>query len=57
MQKLLLLSVLFATLIIPIRAAQKPNPTRALRRAIVFAVGFNVFYVWAILWLHPRLPF
>ncbi len=54
MQKLLLLSILFSTLILPIIAARQPHPVHGLRRAILYAVGFNVFYAFAILYLYPR---
>jgi hypothetical protein len=54
-QKLLLISILFATLMLPIRAARHPNPVKGLRRAILYAVVFNALYAIAILFLYPRL--
>jgi hypothetical protein len=54
-QKLLLISILFATLILPIRAARHSHPVKGLRKAILYAVAFNAFYALAILYLYPRL--
>jgi len=53
--KLLLISILFATIALPLRAARDPSPVRGLRRTVVWLVGFNVFYVLAVVYLLPRL--
>ena len=55
MAKVLLLSVLFASIVIPLLAARAPNPRRAIRLAIVATVLFNVLYLLAIRFVYPRL--
>jgi len=54
-QKLLLVSILFATMALPMRAARDPSPVRGLRKALVWTAGFGVLYMLAILYLYPRL--
>lgn len=56
MQKLLLVSILVATIALPMRAAADPSPARGLRRAIVWLVAFNVAYLIGIVYVLPRLP-
>jgi predicted cobalt transporter CbtA len=56
MQKNLLLTILIATITIPLVAASDRSPTRGFRRMIFWMVGFNVFYLFAILYIWPRLP-
>ncbi len=55
MGKLLLNSILIATLAIPMRAAGDPSPVRGVRRAVLGVVAFNAFYLVAILYVLPRL--
>lgn len=55
MQKLLLMSVLFATVAIPIRAASDANARRGLRKAIVYMALFDVMYLLALRVIYPRL--
>jgi hypothetical protein len=54
--KLLLVSIVFATIVLPLRAASEPSPSRALRRVLVSMFAFNVIYLIAILYVYPRLP-
>lgn len=56
MQKLLLISVWLATIILPFIAAMDPSPRRGLRRLLVMMSGFIVFYVFSIVYILPRLP-
>lgn len=56
MQKLLLMSILIATVALPMIAAGDPKPARALRRAVVWLIAFNFAYVFAIVYVLPRLP-
>ena len=56
MGKFLLFSIVIATVIVPFRAASDPSPGRALRKAVVSMLTFNLFYFFAILYLFPRLP-
>jgi len=54
-QKLLLVSILISTLMLPMRAARHPHPVRGVRKALLLAVLFNAAYAFAILYLYPRL--
>ena len=55
MGKLLLISVLLATVVLPMRAAHHPSPARALRRAVTWVAASYAFYCVAILYVLPRL--
>jgi hypothetical protein len=55
MDKALLMSILIATVALPVRAARDPVPLRAIRRVLLWLVGFNVFYLVGILYVLPRL--
>ncbi len=55
MKKLLLLSVIFATVAIPVRAARSPNPRQGLKKALWQMVAFNLFYLFGIYYLEARL--
>lgn len=55
MEKLILISVLLATVLLPLRAAADPHPRRALRRCIVGMVVFNGLYVLALMMAYPRV--
>jgi hypothetical protein len=52
--KLILISLLFATLIIPMRAARDPSPGRGFRRVLLTLVSFNALYLFLILYIYPR---
>jgi hypothetical protein len=55
MRKILLLSILFATVAIPSRAANDPTPRLALKKAILYSFGFFVLYWLLLLYLFPHL--
>jgi hypothetical protein len=55
--KFLLLSILLATVMIPMRAASDRSPKRGFRRTILMMTAFNVFYLFAIIYVLPRVPF
>jgi hypothetical protein len=56
MSKLLLLSILVATIALPARAATKSkNPKVGLKRALVHVAIFNAFYLFGLLYLYGRL--
>lgn len=55
MAKLLLLSVIFATVAIPVRAARLKNPRLGLRKALLWLALFNVFYVFSLVYIYHRL--
>ncbi len=45
LKKLLMMSVILATFIIPMRAARANSAVRGLRRSILLMAGWIVFYV------------
>jgi hypothetical protein len=53
--KMLLLSILFASILIPARAAMLKDPRLGLRKALINMALFNVFYVIALRFIYPRL--
>jgi hypothetical protein len=55
MAKLLLLSVIFATIALPARAARLKNPKVGLKKTLVWLAVFNLFYVFALVYLFGRL--
>ena len=54
-KKIILISILLATIAIPARAAREPNPRLALRKALLYSVMFNVVYWLLLLLVYPRL--
>jgi len=55
MSKLVLLSIIIATIAVPARAANLPNPRLGLRKAIIWMLWFELFYVLSLLFLFGRL--
>jgi hypothetical protein len=55
MEKLLLLSGLVMTVVLPLRAARLRDPRRALRRALTQVFAFNLVYWGAVLFLWFNL--
>ena len=55
MQKLLLLSILFALIVIPTLSARDRNPRRGFKRALVFFMVFCVAYVLALKYAYFKL--
>jgi len=49
LSKLILLSLLAATIALPVLAARDPNAVRGMKRLFFYAVVFNMFYVAALL--------
>lgn len=55
MQKLLLISVLLATFVIP-AVLQRRDPERGgVRRILAVLAAFTAFYVLSLLYIYPRL--
>ncbi len=54
LSKLILISVLLATIALPAIAAQDENPRRGLRRTIKYMVLFYAFYLFGLLFLYGR---
>jgi hypothetical protein len=55
MGKLILISIVFGPIAVAALCARDPRPVRGLKRMLLLALGFNVVYVLAVLFLYPRL--
>jgi hypothetical protein len=55
MKKLLLLSVIIASIVIPVRAARIKEPRQALKTTLVRITVFNAIYVALLLFVWHRL--
>ncbi len=56
MQKFVLLTILLATVIIPMWTAGDRSARRGLRRTLLLMVAFNAIYLFSIIYVLPRLP-
>lgn len=56
MRTLVLTSILFATVLLPLLFARSPRAQRALFELVVSMAGFAVLYLLALRYLYPRLP-
>jgi hypothetical protein len=55
MAKLLLMSVIFATILLPSLAAGDPRPKRGLKRAFGAMLLFNFIYILAVMFVYPQI--
>ena len=55
MEKLILLSIVAVTIIVPTVAVTEPNPRRALRKALVWTVLGILAYLISVIFIYPRL--
>jgi hypothetical protein len=55
MKKFLLMSVLYAFILLPSLAARERNPVRGVKRAMAMVVAFNFFYIFLVLVVWMRL--
>ena len=55
MSKLVLMSLLLASLVIPLRHARAADPALALRRVVKEFCWFSFFYTLALVLLVPRI--
>ena len=55
MGKLILLLPVIAMVAVPAFAARDPNPRRGLRKALVLMVFFNLFELFALRVILPRV--
>jgi hypothetical protein len=55
MAKLVLLSLLAATALIPLVTARDPKPKRAFRRTLVWMCAFNAAWMILVLYVLPHL--
>ena len=56
MKKFLLYTILIATVVIPMIAASDKSAIRGFRKAVIWMAAFNVIYLFAILYVWPRIP-
>ncbi len=55
MSKLVLLSIIGATIALPAMAARHKDPRKGLRKLIIRMLIFEGFYVFALLYLYGRI--
>jgi len=55
MAKGLFMSILVATLALPLGAARDPRPARGLRRALLLWAAFGVIWTYALMRIYPLL--
>src|SRR5262249_55613244 len=55
MRKLILISIIFATVVIPLRAARARSARRGLEQALFAMLVFDVFYLLAVMFLYPHV--
>lgn len=55
MAKLLLLSTVLVSILLPILAAKDGSPKRGMRRLVHGMILYNLFYVFAVLVIYPRM--
>ena len=55
MRKLILISILFATVVIPVRAARGRSARRGLSKALLSMLVFYVFYLLAVVFVYPHV--
>ena len=53
--KLVLISILILSIVIPARAAANKDARRGLRKALWQMTIFNLIYVLSVTYLYPRL--
>lgn len=55
MQKLLLMSVLIATIVLPVRASRMKSPRLGFKKFVVQMLMYEAFYVFAVRFVYPHL--
>jgi hypothetical protein len=55
MNKLLLLSLPLGLVVFPLLAARDPHPLRGFKKALVWVLTFNLFFVFLLRVVIPRL--
>jgi len=55
MQKLLLYSILVATVTIPVQMSGAKTRAEGIKRTVKWMIGFCVLYLLGLLYLYPRL--
>jgi hypothetical protein len=54
LSKLILISVVLATIALPAAAARDDDPRRGLRKTITYMAWFYAFYLFGLLFLYGR---
>jgi hypothetical protein len=55
MQTILLLSILVATIAIPVQMSRHKSRAEGLKRTVKWMTGFCIFYLFALMYIYPRL--
>jgi hypothetical protein len=55
MSKLMLLSIMIATIALPARAARRKNPRVGFRKMVVHMLVFEALYLFALRFLYGRI--
>lgn len=55
MGKLILISILLSTFLVPAWLARDPSPVRGFRRLVIALAACNLVYLFAVLVIYPRL--
>jgi len=55
MGRLILVSIIVGTVVIPLWAARDPRPARGLRRALLSTLAFELLWLCAVLVIYPRV--
>jgi hypothetical protein len=53
--KLILVSILIATVAVPLQTSKTPSAVLGLRRMVLTLLAFEVLYLAALLFVYPRL--
>ena len=53
--KMVLVSILIMSILIPAKAAGAKDPRKGLKKALTQMIAFNFLYVLAVTYLYPRL--
>jgi hypothetical protein len=55
MAKLILISIIFSTVAIPVVASRDTNPVRGMKKVILYALLFHAVYLLSVLLVYPRV--
>ena len=55
MAKFVLLSVIIGSIAVPVFAAREANAMRGLKKTVLLLLAFNLFYLFAVRFIYPRL--
>ena len=56
MQKLILVSIIAITIVVPAVAAREHDPRKALRNAVIWTLMGIVLYALSVVFIYPRFP-